>query len=78
MINIGEEVFLYVRDRLVPWTKGLVAAVITGVSSAVGAMIVDPTSFNLSDPAAFERVKSVAVAAGVIGALAYLKQSPLP
>ncbi len=59
------------------WLKGLVAAVITGVSNAFLAAVVSPETFNTS----LEGLKKLGIMlllSGAIGAATYLKQSPIP
>lgn len=57
------------------WLRGLIAAIVSGASSAVSAMVVDPTAFNTSD---LSKLGKVALASAIIGAVFYLKQSPIP
>jgi hypothetical protein len=57
------------------WVKGLFAALITGAANAVVLVVVDPINFPLAD---LSRVGTAALVSGLIGAAAYLKQSPLP
>lgn len=57
------------------WFKGLVSAFVTGSASALSAYLVDPSHFNLNS--GFKALLTVGVTGGVVGALAYLKQSPL-
>ena len=58
------------------WLSGLIAATITGGANAISVMIVDPVAFNLQDE--MGKVLTVALVSAIIGAAAYLKQSPLP
>jgi hypothetical protein len=71
-------------QRLDVWAKGLLAAAIAGAANGVitgfAAVGIDPSHFNLQ-----AGLKSTLAIAGVsalmsalIGAAAYLKQSPLP
>lgn len=66
------------------WLRGLAAALITGgssgVTSALGANLVAPESFNLTDGIGRMLALALMVAAvsAVNGVAAYLKQSPLP
>jgi hypothetical protein len=55
------------------WLKGLIAAIISGVSSAVVVVIVDPHTFG-----EWEKLGKIALAQAALGAAAYLKRSPLP
>ena len=58
------------------WIKGLVAAIIGGVSNTVVLMIADPLNFNLNE--GFNRLLTVAATSAIVSAAAYLKQSPIP
>lgn len=58
------------------WAKGLAAAFITGAANAVVLLVADPATFNLTD--GLGKVGLVALVSGIVGAAAYLKQSPLP
>jgi hypothetical protein len=60
---------------MVPWLKGLIAAIISGVSGAVLVVIGDAATGTTLD---WKRVGTVAVIAAVVGAAGYLKQSPIP
>ena len=57
------------------WLKGLVAAIIGGISTSVVAMFVAPDQFNLSN---LRKLAELALGAGIINAAMYLKQSPVP
>lgn len=57
------------------WLKGLLAAFISSAASALTVAVVDPQHFNLS---AWKPLATVVVVSGVVGAAAYLKQSPIP
>lgn len=63
------------------WIKGLVAAVVTSFAtsglSALGIAGADAAGLNVSqlDPKQFG---VIALTGGVVGLLAYLKQSPIP
>jgi hypothetical protein len=59
------------------WLHGLAAAVIGGVSTAASAALVDSQTFNFTHAGVVALAK-VSTTGGVIAALAYLKQSPLP
>lgn len=57
------------------WLKGLLAAAISGATSTLGAMVLDPDHFNTAN------LKHLGIIAGigaVTGTVGYLKQSPLP
>lgn len=58
------------------WLKGLVAAIIGGVSNSVLLVIADPLTFNFNE--GLSRVLTVAGTTAIISAAMYLKQSPLP
>lgn len=60
------------------WGRGLVAALITGGSSAISVALVDPDKFNIASADGIHSLVKVILSGGVIGAAAYLKQSPLP
>lgn len=57
------------------WLKGLVAAVIGGVSNTVVAMVVAPEQFNIHET---RKLGEMALGAGLVSAALYLKQSPVP
>lgn len=57
------------------WIKGLFSALISGISSAIVLMIVNPSEFNLQDT---KKILIVAVVSGIVSMANYLKQSPLP
>lgn len=58
------------------WAKGLWGAVVGGAANAVTVMIVEPSSFNLQEGAG--KLATVVIVSAIVGAAAYLKQSPLP
>ena len=58
------------------WLHGLGAAAITGGASALTAGMIDPETFNLQT--GWKNVGMLAAVNAVLGAAAYLKQSPLP
>ncbi len=58
------------------WFKGLVAAVIGGVSNSVVLMIAEPTTINLHE--GIGKLGTVAATTAIVSAAMYLKQSPLP
>jgi len=57
------------------WLRGLVAVIISGAANAIVLVIAAPEKFSFSD---FAELGRVAAALGLLGAAAYLKQSPLP
>lgn len=57
------------------WLKGLIAAVISGVSGAVLVAVGDAATGVALD---WRRLGTVAIIAAIIGAAGYLKQSPIP
>lgn len=59
----------------ITWLKGLLAAVISGVASAILA-----SGFSSASGSAlnWSQIGSVAGGAAVVGACLYLKQSPIP
>ena len=59
------------------WLKGLLAAVITGVSNAFLAAVVSPETFNTSAEG-LKKLGIMLLLSGAIGAATYLKQSPIP
>lgn len=59
------------------WLKGLVAAIITGVSNAFLAAVVSPETFNTSTEG-LKKLGIMLLLSGAIGAATYLKQSPIP
>lgn len=58
------------------WVRGLVAAVISGVSNSVVLMAIDPLDFNLET--GLVKLGKVAAASGIVGLFLYLKQHPDP
>lgn len=63
--------------RFETWAKGLLAAVIGGSANAVSAVLVAPGTFNFSHDGLIAIAK-LAAAGGLINAVMYLKQSPVP
>jgi hypothetical protein len=57
------------------WLKGLLAAVIGGVSNSVVLLITNPQTFKLSD---IGSLRDAAVGMALVSAALYLKQSPVP
>ena len=60
-----------------PWLKGLVAAIITGVSNAFLASVVSPETFNMTTEG-LKKLGWMLLLSGALGAATYLKQSPIP
>jgi hypothetical protein len=59
------------------WLRGLVAAVITGVSNAFLASVISPDTFNTSLEG-LRKLGIMLLLSGALGMATYLKQSPLP
>lgn len=59
------------------WLRGIAAAAIGGLSSALIAWFAAPQAFDLS-PAGKLALTKVIVGGSLLPVLAYLKQSPLP
>lgn len=59
------------------WLHSLGAAAIGGASSALGAVITSPSTFNLTK-AGLEHLGAIALFGALVPVLALLKQSPLP
>lgn len=59
------------------WLRGLVAAIITGVSNAFLASVVSPETFNTS-PEGLKKLGIMLALSGALGMATYLKQSPIP
>lgn len=59
------------------WLRGLLAAVISGVSNAFLASVVSPETFNAS-PDGLRKLGTILALSGALGMAMYLKQSPLP
>lgn len=58
------------------WLKGLAAAAIGGVSTAILAMVVDPLTFNVDT--GLSKLLKVAAVSALVNVAMYLKRSPLP
>lgn len=58
------------------WVKGLIAAIIGGVSNTIVLMIADPLNFNLGE--GIDKLVTVAATSAIVAAAMYLKQSPIP
>lgn len=58
------------------WAKGLIAAIIGGVSNTIVLMIADPLNFNLGE--GIDKLITVAATSAIVAAAMYLKQSPIP
>ena len=59
------------------WIRGLVAAIITGISNAFLASVISPDTFNTS-PDGLTKLGTMLLLSGALGMATYLKQSPLP
>lgn len=59
------------------WLRGLAAAAIGGLSSALIAWFAAPDAFNFTKPGMIAFAKVIILGSGV-PALTYLKQSPIP
>lgn len=57
------------------WLHGLLAAFISGCAMGVSMLVVDPEHMQKGE---WSKIDEMALVGGVIGAAAYLKQSPLP
>lgn len=60
------------------WLKGLLAAAITGAANCISVIIVDPDHFSPSAVGGFKKLGAIALGGGIVGAVMYLKQSPVP
>lgn len=60
------------------WLKGLLAAVISGAANTVAVIIVDPDHFSPTAVGGFKKLGAVALGGAIVGAVMYLKQSPVP
>ena len=60
------------------WVLGFAHAVVAGAVNSVSAMIAAPDNFNLSSLGGVKHVGIMAATGAFIGAVLYLKQSPLP
>lgn len=58
------------------WLHGLAAVVINGAASGALMMFADPSDFNFAEGRT--KLLTLAVGFGLVAALNYLKQSPLP
>lgn len=63
------------RNRLL-WIYGLVSASILGVAHSVTPAIVSPETFNFTT--GLNKLITVMIVSGVLGAFTYLAKSPLP
>lgn len=63
------------RRRSIVWLHGLLAAFIGGAATAISGMVIAPDTFNFGAP---RKLLELTLAAGIINAAMYLKQSPLP
>lgn len=58
------------------WLRGLIAAVVNGVSNGFLVVMVDPTTFNLQDGKV--KLGTVMLLSGALGLFTYLKDHALP
>ena len=59
------------------WIKGLIAALISGMVTALAGVLIDPQSVDFS-AAGLKKMGLLALAGAMIGVVGYLKQSPMP
>lgn len=59
------------------WLYSIGAAAIGGAATALGAALLNPASFNLTN-SGLEHLGAVALFGAIVPVLALLKQSPLP
>jgi hypothetical protein len=60
------------------WLRGIIGAVIGGVSSSFIVTVIDPTTFNLTTYGGSMKLLLVFGWAAGFGAFSYLKEHPLP
>lgn len=60
------------------WLKGLLAAAIGGSANCLSVVIVDPDHFSPTAVGGYKKLGAVALGGAVVGAVMYLKQSPVP
>ena len=58
------------------WFHGLLGAIIGGAAASIGAMVVDPATFNFGE--GLKKMATVAAISGIINGAFYLKNSPVP
>lgn len=58
------------------WLKGLIAAIIGGISNSIVLIIADPANFNLQS--GLDNLLTISATSAILSAAMYLKQSPLP
>lgn len=63
-------------NKFLRWSKGLLSAVIHSVASTVVVVVVDPQTFNLDE--GLNKLATVALVSGILGAASYLKDTPMP
>jgi len=66
------------QQRFMAWVYGLVAAIIGGATTAVGAAVIAPGSFNIQDTDGIAHLFQIMGFSGILHGVGYLKQSPLP
>jgi hypothetical protein len=69
------------RDKTRNWIRGLVSAVVTGGSSAALASLGISGANAVGVPVPqldIKQLGAVVIGGGIVGMLAYLKQSPIP
>jgi hypothetical protein len=59
------------------WLKGLLGAVIGGISTAGTMCFIDPATFNFTHEG-WTKVARLLVVSGLVSLFAYLKKSPMP
>lgn len=57
------------------WLKGIVAALVSGAATGIGAMLAVPEAGLTAKPGAVVKVAAIGAIVGVAG---YLRQSPVP
>lgn len=60
------------------WLRGLAAAAVGGAANSAAAMFVDSQKFNLRSFEGLQSIGWLALSGAIIGAVLYLKQSPIP
>ena len=61
------------REQILVWFYGLLAAVVGGIASGIVVYVADPVAF-----ADWTKLGKTALALGVLNAAMYLKQRPIP
>lgn len=65
-------------NKIEVWLKGLLAAAISGAANSIAVIVVDPDHFSPAAVGGFKKLGLVAVTGAAVGAVMYLKQSPVP